>query len=128
MRLAQAACLPKAESGSGRDAGEGQEVPDRHDRVAVVELDALGGIPAAAVVEERVPVVSEQADDRLADDATAELAQGVAARADLGLFEHVVPERRVLEEPALFKSGVEAVGVVPSQLVLRQGQDAHLGP
>jgi hypothetical protein len=38
----------------------------------------LGGIPAAPLVEEGASVIDEQADDRLADKAAAQLAQRVA--------------------------------------------------
>ena len=47
---------------SGRQVRELEEVADRDDRIAVGELHALGGVPAAVGVEVGVRVVADQAD------------------------------------------------------------------
>src|SRR5262245_35936013 len=104
VQLADAA-PPRAQSARVRMlcyTSELQEVADGHDRIAIVEFDTLRGIPAAPLAEEGASIIDEQADDRLADEAAADLAQRVTIRTHLGLLEHVVPKWRPLQEAALF--------------------------
>src|SRR3954454_15229078 len=77
-------------------AGEPQEVGDGHDQLAAGQLDAVRGRPVLPQVG--VLVLAQLPDDRLGDDPAAHLAERVAVALDLGLLEHVVPERRGVHE------------------------------
>src|SRR5918993_2258987 len=110
---------------SAEDGGEPQEVTDGDDRVAVGQPDAELGAPAALLVEVGAGVGAELADERLAHQPAAQLAQRVAVGADLRLLQQVVPEGRAVQEPAVAQGVVDHRVVVLLELPGAQHGHAH---